>query len=263
MKTINTKYAIKKEIASIFNAARFELDNAEYCHIETLADGTVTHSFPSEEETETLENEAVNKLIKICESEHITLSRKTTEKFVREHYSIDDACKAIIEKFGLVQTATRYKENGQIEDIIVIDPKEVTLPSMEDFFDACKDLRVNGVTLHDGKKNVDFMVKPVVAEIVEHYPDIGDKDDSLEAILYGVFESARDQKHQFCETCCDYRRWWAIWKHIAEKDRKEGNYAPEDDAIAGFAIKDTLETWLAVFMQDIYDEECKKLAKAS
>lgn len=262
MANIDTKYTIKREISSIFGAARFELDNAEYCHIETLADGTVTRSFPSGEETETIENEAVSKLIKICDREHITLSRKTAKKFVREHYTIDDACKDIVEKFGLVQTVTHYKENGQIEDIIV-DPKEVTYPNMEDFFDACKDLRVKGVTLHDEKRDADFMVKPVVAEIVERYPDIGDKDDSLEYILYGVFEIAREHKYQFSETCCDYRRWWAIWKHIAEKDRKEGRYAPEDGAIAGFAIHDTLEAWLAVFMQAIYDEECKKLAKAS
>lgn len=140
--------------------------------------------------------------------------------------------------------------------------KTVKLPSMEHFFQVCKEIRLEGVTLYDEKTDTHFRCKVVMAELADYDPDVFDREDSLEATLYGVYEatlkdhavklSSGEIHHS--ETCSSYRMFYGLWKDRFEATRKEGKETPDDSTLPYLALFSTFEEWLSYPMMEIFNK---------
>lgn len=139
---------------------------------------------------------------------------------------------------------------------------KIKLPSMEDFFQVCKEIRQEGVSLYDEKTNTHFRCKVVMDELADYDPYVFDREDSLEATLYGVYEatlkdhavklSSGEIHHS--ETWSSYRMFYGLWKNKFEETRKEDNETPDDSTLPYFALFSTLEDWLSYPMMEIFNK---------
>lgn len=122
--------------------------------------------------------------------------------------------------------------------------KAATGLTMDNFFEAVKEIRILGVLFHD-EEHDNYWREPVsVAELAEQDPEFVEPDDSLESILYGVFEAIRTQEHPNCETCGFFRNAYrSMPKSKVWKKHKE--------AWAHRALVDALQAWLRVGMEEI------------
>ena len=139
---------------------------------------------------------------------------------------------------------------------------KILLPTMDDFFQVCKEIRQEGVTLYDEKTDTRFRCKVVMDELADHDPDVFDREDSLEATLYGVYEatlkdhavklSSGEIHHS--ETWSSYRMFYRLWKDRFEDTRKEGKDTPDDSTLPYFALFSTFEEWLSYPMMEIFNK---------
>ena len=136
------------------------------------------------------------------------------------------------------------KKNNQVKITSTEIKKAATGLTMDNFFSAVKEIRLLGVLFHD-EEHDGYWREPVnVAALAEQDPDFVKPGDSLESILYGVFEVIRTQESPDCETCGFFRdAYRSMPKSKTWKKRKE--------AWAHRALVDSLEAWLRVSMEEI------------
>lgn len=116
--------------------------------------------------------------------------------------------------------------------------------TMDNFFAAVKEIRLLGVLFHDEEHDVYWREPVNVAELAEQDPDVIKPDDSLESILYGVFDVIRTQESPDCETCGFFRDAYRFMsKSKVWKQHKE--------AWAHRALVDALQAWLRIGMEEI------------
>ena len=155
------------------------------------------------------------------------------------------------------------KKNNQVKVTAAEIKKAANGLTMANFFAAVKEIRLLGVLFHD-EEHDGYWREPVnVAELAEQDPDFIKPDDSLESILYGVFEAIRTQEHPDCETCGFFRDAYRFMpKSKVWKKRKE--------AWAHRALVDALQAWLRISMEEILikkvqsipEEEVLKLCRS-
>lgn len=125
--------------------------------------------------------------------------------------------------------------------------------TMEDFFLAVKYIRNNGVVLEDEEHGGLYAVKVNPAELNASDPNLCEADDSLEAVLYGVFMAVKEPG-EGCETRDDFD---AAWKSM-ENDR---NCRKDPEFRAYLALHETLEGWLRFWVERIMEEQVKNIGE--
>lgn len=114
---------------------------------------------------------------------------------------------------------------------------KIKLPEIQDFFDAVKDIRTQGIAVDTG----DGVEQFVMVDIPSIASDIGcEPDDSLESVLYPAYEEIAKHGPGF-EI---YEDSYALFSESFRKDRLTGNDAPDDAALPWFALRSALEDWL-------------------
>ena len=130
--------------------------------------------------------------------------------------------------------------------------KAATGLTMDNFFDAVKEIRILGVLFHD-EEHDNYWREPVnVAELAEQDPEFIEPDDSLESILYGVFEAIRTQEHPDCETCGFFRDAY----RYASKSKM---WKKHKEAWAHRALVDSLQAWLRIGMEEILIKKAQSI----
>lgn len=117
--------------------------------------------------------------------------------------------------------------------------------TMEDFFSAVKEIRVLGVLFYDEENDMYWREHVNTEALAENDPDLIDKDDSLESILYGVFESIKEWKRPKCKTC-------GFFRHAYHYMQKDNTWCNIYDAWKHRALVDSLQSWLRIPMQEVY-----------
>lgn len=130
--------------------------------------------------------------------------------------------------------------------------KAATDLTMDNFFEAVKEIRIRGVLLHD-EEHDNYWREPVnVAELAEQDPEFIEPDDSLESILYGVFEAIRTQEYPESETCGFFRDAY----RFASKSKV---WKKHKEAWAHRALVDSLQAWLRIGMEEILIKKAQSI----
>lgn len=144
------------------------------------------------------------------------------------------------------------KKNNTINLTEAQISKAATGLTMDNFFKAVKEIRILGVLLHD-EEHDNYWREPVnVAELAEHDPEFIEPDDSLESILYGVFEVIRTQENPECETCGFFRDAY----RFASKSKV---WKKHKEAWAHRALVDSLQAWLRIGMEEILIKKAQSI----
>lgn len=119
---------------------------------------------------------------------------------------------------------------------------KIKLPDIQDFFDAVKDIRLQGVDIGDDDSPQYVQVK--VSDLV---PYLGcEQDDSLESVLYPAYE-------EIVKRGPGYELYAEAYEFFADKfseDRKNGGEAPDDAVLPWFTLRNSLEDFLRDFVVD-------------
>lgn len=126
--------------------------------------------------------------------------------------------------------------------------------TMEDFFLAVKTIRNEGVILKDEEHGGLYAVKVTPAELNAFDPYLCKADDSLEAVLYGVFMAVKEPPVEGCETRENFN---AAWKYIGRDSE-----CRKDSALRAYlALYKTLEAWLRLWAESIIEEQVKNVSE--
>lgn len=126
--------------------------------------------------------------------------------------------------------------------------------TMDDFFLAAKTIRNKGVILEDEEHGGLYSVKVNPAELNAFDPNLCEADDSLDAVLYGVFMAVKEPVVEGCETRKDFD---AYWKSL-ENDL---NCRKDPEFRAYLALYETLEGWLRFWVERIMEEQVKNIGE--
>ncbi len=125
--------------------------------------------------------------------------------------------------------------------------------TMDDFFLAVKSISNKGVILEDDEHGGLYAVKVNPAELNAFDPNLCDADDSLEAVLYGVFMAVKEPRGG-CETRENFN---AAWKSMGRDSE-----CRKDSAMRAYlALYETLEGWLRFWIERIMEEQVKNISE--
>ena len=125
--------------------------------------------------------------------------------------------------------------------------------TMDDFFLAVKSIRNKGVILEDEEHGGPYAVKVNPEELNAFDPNLCEADDSLEAVLYGVFMAVKEPG-EGCETRDIFN---AAWESM-DRDSECRN----DSAMRAYqALYETLEGWLRFWVERIMEEQVKNIGE--
>lgn len=125
--------------------------------------------------------------------------------------------------------------------------------TMDDFFLAVKSIRNKGVILEDEEHGGLYAVKVNPAELNAFDPYLCKADDSLEAVLYGVFMAVKEPG-KGCETRDIFDAAWKTLGH--DRDCRK------DSALRAYlALYETLEGWLRFWVERIMEEQVKNISE--
>ena len=116
--------------------------------------------------------------------------------------------------------------------------------TMDNFFSAVKEIRVLGVLFYDAEHDKYWREHVNIEALSENDPDLIDKGDSLESILYGAFETIKEWKRPECETC-------SFFRHAYRYMQKDNTWCDIHDAWKHRALVDSLQSWLRIPMEEI------------
>ena len=120
---------------------------------------------------------------------------------------------------------------------------KIKLPEIQDFFDAVKDIRTQGIAVDTG----DGVEQFVMVDIPSIASDIGcEPDDSLESVLYPAYE-------EIVKRGPGYELYAEAYEFFADKfseDRKKGGDAPDDAVLPWFTLRNALEDFVRDFVVD-------------
>jgi dipeptidase len=120
--------------------------------------------------------------------------------------------------------------------------------TMDDFFFAVKQIRLNGISMYDEEHDRNVMISVDLKELHRFDPEIYGEDDSLEAVLYGVFEAMHDPEHRDCET----RSWFN--ENFRDLNSRKGIKSMDLRTKAYCAMLMTLEDWLRIDIEDMFSD---------
>ena len=126
--------------------------------------------------------------------------------------------------------------------------------TMDNFFGAVKEIRILGVLFHDEEHDTYFRVRVNVDELAEDDPELIHPGDSLESVLYGVFETIQKWEHPDCETCNFFREAYRSMKNDAQ-------WKMVHKAWKHRALVSALEDWVRIPMEYILIEKIKGLSE--